>query len=175
MMERALRFLVILALPLGGLGWLWASSDAASRRGTDWEVAIQGYDPRDLLRGHYVEFRYDWPIAGDGENEPVLALCLDGTPPAIREARVIDPGDEAALEACAHRLVADPGDVYGFRGLERGRLYVGQDRARAIEEDLADREQRGIVTFRQREDGALTPIGIRFRPLTPAERAQTGE
>jgi uncharacterized membrane-anchored protein len=25
------------------------------------DVAVTGYDPRDLLRGHYVRFTYVWP------------------------------------------------------------------------------------------------------------------
>ena len=28
--------------------------------GTLWRVPVAGYDPRDLLRGHYLTFRYDW-------------------------------------------------------------------------------------------------------------------
>lgn len=29
-------------------------------KGTAWTVPVSGYDPRDLLRGHYVQFNYDW-------------------------------------------------------------------------------------------------------------------
>lgn len=28
--------------------------------GTIWRVSIEGYDPRDLLHGHYLNFTYDW-------------------------------------------------------------------------------------------------------------------
>ena len=175
MTQAAVRLVAILALPLAGLAWLWTTSDHLSRQGTDWEVEIQGFDPRDLLRGHYVEFRYDWPIAEVSEQEPgrfrpaPYALCLIGEAPGIREAVVIEPGDGDALEACEHKLIADPASVYGIGGLSVGRLYVGQDRARAIEDEMRDFDQRGIVTFRQRDDGVLTPLDIRFRPLTPEE------
>jgi hypothetical protein len=53
-----------------------------------------------------------------------------------------------------------------------GRLYLGQDRAAQLEEQLRNGDQRGIVTIRQRDDGSFTPIGIRFRPLTPTEIAE---
>ncbi|QIQ87288.1 GDYXXLXY domain-containing protein [Erythrobacter sp.] len=170
--------LAALALPLAGLAALWAWSDYASRQGTDWEVPVEGYDPRDLLRGHYVEFTYDWPIredeaAANWDFAPSpWGLCLSGHPPTIAEAVPFDPYDEAALAACAHPLLADSGGVYGNDSLVRGRLYVGQERAREIEEQLAQRDMRGVVRFRQREDGTFTLQDIRFRPLTPEERAE---
>ena len=54
-MTRAAR-LIAAILPVAGLAGLWAISANTYRQGTEWEVPIQGYDPRDLLRGHYVEF-----------------------------------------------------------------------------------------------------------------------
>jgi hypothetical protein len=66
----------------------------------------------------------------------------------------------------------DAATVYGANALTVGRLYIGQDRAAALEEQLRNRDQRGIVTIRQREDGSFTPISIRFRPLTAAEIAE---
>jgi len=158
-----------LALPVAGLAALWALSDHASRQGTDWEVPVQGYDPRDFLRGHYAEFTFDWPVE-DAEAVP-QALCLSGDPPEIAEAVPFDPFDAAALAACDHPIIADPGSVYGSLGLARGRLYVSQERARRLAERLRDRDVRGIVRFRQRSDGAMTVQGIRFRPLRPEERA----
>jgi hypothetical protein len=152
-------------LPLAGLAVLWGWSDYRSRQGTEWEVPIQGYDPRDYLRGRYVEFAYDWP--GLEENAFIApgALCLEGVAPRID--RVILPA--AGTSPCAHPLVADEGGVYGISALSQGRLYVGQDRAAALEEELRKRNQRGIVRIRQREDGSFTPVAIRFRPMTAAE------
>jgi biotin-(acetyl-CoA carboxylase) ligase len=45
---------VVLALPLIGLAAAWAVSHHRGQQGTDWEVPVQGYDPRDLLRGQAV-------------------------------------------------------------------------------------------------------------------------
>ncbi len=53
-MNRLAR-LAVLALPFAGLGALWSQSDYDSRQGAFWDVAVRGYDPRDLLRGHYVD------------------------------------------------------------------------------------------------------------------------
>jgi hypothetical protein len=180
-----MRVLAIVILPLAGLAALWAQSEYLSHQGTDWEVPIQGYDPRDLLRGHYVEFTYDWPIREEDiesdEDDPSDRvrfnrrpphLCLIGDPPLIVEAiRFDDPNDPGFVQ-CEHKLSVQPNSVYGNRSLNRGRLYVGQERASQIEQELRKTDQRGIVSFRQRDDGVLSVLDIRFRPLTDAERAQ---
>ncbi len=41
------------------LGWLcWLTYQAHT--GTEVKVRIQGYDPRDLLSGHYIQYEIDW-------------------------------------------------------------------------------------------------------------------
>jgi hypothetical protein len=162
-MSRPLRLAALIA-PVLGLAALWGLSDQTYQTGTEWEVPIQGYDPRDYLRGHYVEFSYDWPGLGETRSDPLATLCLEGEPPRL--ARVVSA---PASAQCPHPLRADSTGVYGVSGLMRGRLYVGQGRARQLDEQLQGRDQRGIVTIRQREDGSFTAIAIRFRPLTPAE------
>lgn len=168
-MSRALR-LAALVLPLAGLAGLWGLSDNTYRQGTEWEVPIEGYDPRDILRGHYVEFTYDWPGVEEFRDAPPQMLCLEGTAPQL--TRVVAFVDAAAAGPCAHPVRADASGVYGWNGLARGRLYLDQDRAAAMQQELQNRDQRGIVTIRQREDGSFTAIAIRFRPLTPAEIAE---
>lgn len=170
-MMRAARLAAVVA-PVLGLGALWVQSDRTFHQGTEWLVPVQGYDPRDLLRGHYVEFEYDWP----GFEEAALGfpgpqrLCLEGTPPRQYRARVMATASEQA--ACAHPLRAPDAGIYGTQGLMRGRLYLGQDRAAALEQGMRDRDRRAVVTIRQREDGSFSVIGLRLRPLTAAERAE---
>ncbi len=167
-MIRAARLLAAI-LPLAGLAGLWAQSDHTYRQGTEWEVPIQGYDPRDYLRGHYVEFSYEWNRLGTplDFNEPIEALCISGQAPHMEGVTQLRPG-----ETCAHPMRTDGSGVYGISALSSGRLYIGQDRADALQQQLQNNDQRGIVTIRQREDGSFTPISIRFRPLDPAEKAE---
>lgn len=165
-MIRAARLFAMVA-PVLGLAALWAQSDHTYHQGTEWEVPIQGYDPRDYLRGHYIEFGYDWPGIDEVSGGPWDVLCLEGEAPAL--ARVTPVAGEAP---CGNPVRAAQDGVYGWEGLTRGRLYIGQARAAALEEQLRGRDQRGIVTIRQRDDGSFTPVAIRFRPLTPAEIAE---
>lgn len=167
-MIRAAR-LAAAVLPLLGLGALWAQSDRTYNTGTDWEVPVAGYDPRDYLRGHYVEFSYDWPDLNFWATGPgPEALCIEGTAPRIE--RVTLSKSDAT---CAHLLRADRSGRHVYSDpLGNGRLYIGQERTRQLQEQLQNRDQRGIVTIRQREDGSFTPVSIRFRPLTPQEIAE---
>ena len=127
MMQPAMRAFFLLLLPVAGLAALWWQSEDLSRQGTDWEVPIQGSDPRDLLRGHYVEFRYDWPIrsedadvdadgaqATEGAFRPmpqINHLCLIGDPPVIAEAIAFDAPTDPLFEQCEHKLSVQPGSV----------------------------------------------------------------
>jgi hypothetical protein len=163
----ALARLAAVLLPLAGLGALWWQSDSHYRTGTEWEVPIAGFDPRDYLRGHYVEFSYDWPGIEEFRDVPPEALCLEGAAPQLERVTVLQPG-----APCAHPVRADRTGVYGWEALVRGRLYVDQYRGAMLDEQLRDTDQRGIVTIRQREDGSFTAVSIRFRPLTAAEKAE---
>ena len=165
------RFAILLSLilPVLGLAALWAWTDNWTREGTDWEVPVEGYDPRDLLRGHYIEFNYDWPIEDVDEADRfwIEALCIEGDPPVIARARIVEDVSE-----CAHFAKADPGSVYGMGGLSRGRLYVPQTQASELEDKLRNPDLRGIVTLRQRVDGRILPQSIRFEEWTDEERAE---
>lgn len=164
-MIRFAKYLT-LALPVMGLGGLWGWSDFKSKQGTDWLVPIQGYDPRDLLRGHYIQFSYDWP--GLSEDETYLSdrYCIDGTAPQIE--RLVVAGD---ARDCAHPVRADYSGVYGESELVIGRIYVPQTQASELEDKLLDPALRGYVLIRQREDGKITPRELRFEPqeVTPVE------
>jgi hypothetical protein len=163
-MNRLVRLAAVI-LPVIGLAGLWVTSHQTYQQGTEWEVPIEGYDPRDYLRGHYVEFTYDWPGIEPFRGTPPQVLCLEGAAPNLARVGVDVEGP------CAHPVRTEITGVYGWEALTRGRLYLGQDRAERLQRELQDQGQRGIVTIRQREDGSFTPISIRFRPLTAAETA----
>jgi hypothetical protein len=167
-MNRLARLAAVL-LPALGLAALWFQSHNTYNQGTEWDVPVMGYDPRDMLRGHYVEFSYDWPLEGAAAESGLAFLCLSGEAPRLDSATPLE--NEADLAACAHPLRAGEDHVYGMTSLERGRLYLDQYKVAMIDAQLRDGDQRGIVTIRQREDGSFTPVAIRFRPLTPEERA----
>lgn len=159
-MTTARRTIAELVLPVVALSLLWGWTDWRSRQGTTWQVRVEGYDPRDLLRGHYVLYRYRWPgLATDAAHAG--DLCLDGTTPRIANVRVADE------RPCRNRVRHDQ----GTGDLAGGRYYVPQSQAAAIERRLMDPGQTATLRFRLRGDGLIVPLGLDFHPKTAAERA----
>lgn len=81
---RTIIMLAVLVLPLLVPGLLWVKAATDQTAGPVWTVKIAGYDPRDLLHGRYIQFRYDWMEADAGvdaacaDNDPNCCLCLNG-------------------------------------------------------------------------------------------------
>ena len=59
MRKNSLKILV-LAFPVIVMVLIIGIHVKNKESGTLWRVPVTGYDPRDLLRGHYLTFRYDW-------------------------------------------------------------------------------------------------------------------
>lgn len=160
-MNRVLLHVAALALPLLGLGGMWLQADRLSRQGTEWDVPIHGYDPRDLLQGHYVQFQYDWPSLTGPDlavNQQFSSFCLNGPPPRLDRVAVREEGMSCVSE------------VRSGEGWQ-GRLYTSQAEAKGLQEQLWDRKLQGMVRIRLRPDGHITPLRITFRPRPPEPQA----
>lgn len=160
-----------LLLPLAVFAVTWATTWRMAQQGQDWLVPIRGYDPRDLLRGHYVQYQYDWPVetpspaqveAGQVAFEPSYAgaLCIEGKAPNITRVREVGPSPAG----CAIVARATLGTRSEVRGLESGILFASQARALDLSKKLADPKQQGLVRVRIRPDGVMRPIDLQFRP-----------
>jgi hypothetical protein len=62
---RPILFAVLLALPVVGVLGLVAEKQLSVAASTAVRLPIAGYDPRDLMYGHYLHFRFDGPSAPD--------------------------------------------------------------------------------------------------------------
>ncbi|SER63020.1 GDYXXLXY domain-containing protein [Sphingobium sp. YR768] len=163
-----------LLLPLAAFAWNWGDTYRLSRSGEEWLIPIQGYDPRDLLRGHYVQYRYDWPVAEPNEDESrwepayASALCVLGEAPHIRSVRALSalPGRSRASDDkdCAIVLRATLGARREVRGLDSGIFYASQTEAITLSRRLADPKLQGLVRVRVRPDGVMRPVALEFRP-----------
>jgi hypothetical protein len=102
--QKVAAFLLI--LPLLALGAIVAKNqlDIASSR--SWRVKIVGYDPRDLLYGHYLNFRFDWELPaerGQCVAEGDCCLCLDPQAGTQRPRASLQACDVA--QTCATHLL----------------------------------------------------------------------
>lgn len=168
-----LILLVCLLLPLIGLGYSWAHTHRAAQRGTVWEVPIGGYDPRDLLRGHYVQFQYRWPgiTSGNGSfyGSTAPSLCLNGNAPQITNLRE----GAADMQDCPRGHFVSGSARYSQDGPDSGRLYVSQAQGAAYQVKLTDPKLAGSVLVRVDENGALRPVKLLFRPRPVASQPST--
>jgi hypothetical protein len=170
-MERKSLILgAALALPLIGLGLAWADTHRKAQTGTDWDVPIMGYDPRDLLRGHYITYQYDWPGLKRERFGFVTELCVEGSAPAISRVTIPNMPMTAAASSpppqskCAVSARAPQGGDDQGNGLEGGIYYVPQTQAVDYEKKLRDPKLQGVIRLRIRDDGITRPVGLTFRP-----------
>jgi uncharacterized membrane-anchored protein len=99
-------FALVLMLLLPSL--LLAKAMFERDSGQIWQVPITGYDPRDLLRGHYLNFRYDWDMVETDHTQYCTAgrpccLCLNervGNDFTNPEVRAVDCGIVPELRQC---------------------------------------------------------------------------
>ena len=173
-MKRLLAAGVIatLALPVAVLGAMVADAERSQATDGVMRVAIRGYDPRDMLRGHYLNYRFEWSIEPSFIGRTTRLCVLSAPPDAPARVRALAAsGDWASTDDCtfivngrgvveaeARRL--EPGErgpagrlQFTPTGVESGRLYVPERHAERLERLL--REGRGQLTI----DLAITTAG----------------
>ena len=173
-MKRMMTALVIaaLALPVVALGAMVGKAEHDLADAGVMRVAIRGYDPRDILRGHYLAYRFDWSIEPSFIGRTTRICVLSAPPDAPARVRALAAsGDRAStadclfvvdgwgtVEAEARRL--DPGErgpagrlQFNPSGVESGRLYVPERHAEQLERLL--REGKVQLTI----DLAVTKAG----------------
>jgi hypothetical protein len=122
--------LLAVAVPLGIA--LKASNDLKSNPIV--KISMQGYDPRDLLYGHYLMFQYDWNFAKaslpacTGKN---CCLCLDdgATDP---EVKIMECAAAKQDVTCKHTIKGDAWGGQNFSG-PATRFYVDETKALPLE------------------------------------------
>ncbi|MEO1230262.1 MAG: GDYXXLXY domain-containing protein [Myxococcota bacterium] len=100
-------------IPLLGLVLIVLQSELRRRSGTEWPLKIVGYDPRDLIHGHYLRYRFHFDAASSetaclqGQRlAAACCLCLEPTSdPRAPEVRPVPC--EAARECSAWILSSE--------------------------------------------------------------------
>jgi len=152
-MRRSLPIVAVL-LPLAVLvfGIVQAEHHLATSR--DWVFDVEGYDPRDLLRGHYIQFQLS--LANDGALEEcedgaggACCWCLTATgpdaPPRVRRATC-----ETAKAQCDGILQTQLAD-------ELQRYYIPESDAAELDERFRDAAAAGTTRLRVAIDDEGVP------------------
>lgn len=125
-------------------------------------IPIEGYDPRDALRGQYLQFNYVWPanIGTDigFEEGKTKSLCLDGsTADALTAKPIVEE-----YEDCKYSVILwQPRKekyAYELQKTPRitGRFYLPENRAKTIERALFDTRYKMSVSATI-DNGKLVP------------------
>lgn len=172
------RLIATLALPVVVLGLMWANTWRTAQQGVEWLIPIEGYDPRDLLRGHFVQYRYDWPIDASAtpqssRSDPfdvsfASTLCIEGRAPVITKVREIQPTFEQWSQRASRHCDAIAKATLGARreiqGLNTGIFYASQVKARDYSIRLANPKLRAFIRVKIRPDGVMRPVAMEFSP-----------
>ena len=167
-----------LALPVLALAALVGEQELRFSAAQQVNVPVRGYDPRDLLRGHYMTGVFDWDWDVTPTDPGAGGLCIlpgEAARPKVRFVKDWQPADLPAdcRLVIAGRLVsrlATGLPVFVPATLDSGsqvvRLYVSEKRAPDLEElirkhpgaltvDLAVRPDGGVAIKALRVDGQI--------------------
>jgi uncharacterized membrane-anchored protein len=132
-----LSLLLALALPIVALALLVARGELTTRHGRPYRIRIVGYDPRDLVRGHYLRYRLDfrWDDARERCTTSECAYCLRG--PAGSEPLVtrVSRDDTAGCDASFPETQLD----------HLQEFYIPEDRGADLERAIRQRKAELLV------------------------------
>lgn len=182
-MNRTFVAVVIatLVLPVLALAALVGQQEYLLAHAQILNVPLRGYDPRDLLQGHYIAGQFDW----DWESEPTDAradgaacvLAGDAPKPRLRFVPGWTPGDP--LGSGCRMMVAGlgwPGRSgvparFAPVGIDQGNgnvnIYVPEERAIELETLIRNRPGALTVDLAVRPNGRAGIAGLRVdgKPL----------
>ena len=98
-MSKPLQRIAVI-LPIALLVVMIGRAEWQLEHSQTWHFAIRGYDPRDLLRGHYLRFNLAVQATGTSEacgiSDPDCCYCLSEGPQLEANATVAEAYDWAA-------------------------------------------------------------------------------
>lgn len=144
-MSKSMKY-ALLFLPILALAGLTLLHEYRRSTGTVWTVPIAGYDPRDMLRGHYLQYQFEWDLTGPGScSGEDCALCTDEPERFNPPARLV-PRNEAGV--CASFISVstapfNPADGIYIAGARDNltRYYVPESEALRLQTLLAQGDE----------------------------------
>ena len=143
-----------LFLPILGIALLMLQSGMNARDGQSFRVPIEGFDPRDLIHGHYINFRYDLSSTEKVRDElpDGAILCLNREGKSVRMSAGL--AGRLAHAECAARI-----PVSKLLGAQR--YLIPEADARALEAQLRNGETQASVDLIIQDNGD-TSLGMLY-------------
>lgn len=161
-MKNSSKIIGFIALAIPFLAMIFMiATNMHKRADNEYRFAIEGYDPRDLLRGHYLTFRYTWPE--DTQETDADCACIQGQPDDFTVSFQNCDTKDSIKECSAHLLLES--NLQLPEHLRR--FYIPEDRAKFIEDMFRahpDDFQIGIVPQRN-GSASLKELYIKGQPM----------
>lgn len=132
---RKLWLLLALCLPIAALAWQTWQHQQRYNEGKDITLPIRGFDPRDLLSGHYLIYEVDYGVENICELSNTAQLCMTKKPYLIKEH------EETKSCSLVLKGKCDQGNFKA--GIER--FYIPEAHAQTLDQAL--RDQKGSITI----------------------------
>lgn len=158
---------LLLILPALFFVFMIVQAEINKNKGTIWTVPIAGYDPRDLLRGHFLQFQYVWNWSDQkdfclGEE---CCLCVNKSGEDTKNPKVSSLTCEKANEAnvCESKIKGigikhfdgTPQFYMGRGSNDLGRFYVPEEYAAQLNDMILNQNQKHEfeISLNVTEDG----------------------
>jgi hypothetical protein len=173
-MKRALLAAVLL-LPLAWLGGSILLNQHALAQAREWRVPVEGYDPRDPIRGQYVRYTLGWRLVGDAaacDTPTGCRLCLSEDGGTVT-ATVATPGTPCPhpLDPARSGLTLRPGFQVGEAPRFESRIFVSEASAPALEAQLREGPMQLVAVLAP--DGRLIARRLEPQPRASSARSAT--
>lgn len=158
------KLLIAVSIPFVLLCLLIIRAEIHINQGQEWQFQVQGYDPRDLLRGHYLQFnlRHDWGSESGRTCSDANDCCLCLTDVGNRVPKVKKTSCETAQTQCDGYMR----DKF-VRGLNR--YYIPENQAAHAEKILQDagtnNEAFLSVSINSKGEAQITDMMIQGKSL----------
>ncbi len=167
-MTRESRWLqVAVVVPMLGLLLLVARAEVLLRSGQSFRVAIRGYDPRDLLRGHYLQYSFDF----DWDGESTCGRLVGEVPAGLDPSCCVCLTADVDADTLAHARQVGCDQVSACDGWLQAsalapplRYFVPERHASELEEALPKRRAALAVTCGPGGQPAIGELYLDGRP-----------
>lgn len=162
MKNPQLRLATALLFPIVVLAantWMYQQQREA---GETFKFPIQGFDPRDMLSGHYLFYEVDYGVLSENgcpASDITAVLCL-------RPEKRVYPADERPSTCEVYMQGECDASAVFTAGLDR--FYIPQEYAAKLEADIAQKKGEIEVSIDKRGNAALLDLLIDGKPWKQA-------
>ncbi|MEZ5451454.1 MAG: GDYXXLXY domain-containing protein [Thiothrix sp.] len=159
-MNKRILLIVSLALPIIALALNAYLKNTQRDGGEEVVLPIEGFDPRDLLSGHYLLYRVDYGVEkGCGTQDEEASVCL-------RPMRSIYP--QGNLPADCELFIRGRCDSHAGFLADIERFYIPEEYAQSLEDKVRDRKGELVLSVDRQGNAAIRDLLIEGKPWKEA-------